>query len=184
MIQKIPLSLARWAVSLQNSLVLKFSTFSFMSELAGFSLNRIGSKYGGWWIPERILRDSSNRRVVISLGIGMDVSFDEELLKSGFVCIGLDPIKKYVDFAQKRLGTFQNLYLENLGIATYSGKQRFYPPEKSGHTSWTSTSSKKTIAEWSEEFEVISLPDLLFKYRELLLNSLVVLKMDIDGAEK
>ena len=87
-------------------------------------------------------------------------------------------------FASKELAGFTGLYLENLGLATHSGQERFYAPKSALHDSWSSTNSQLTGFEKSILLEVISLADLLAKYQSNILGSWTMLKMDIEGAER
>jgi hypothetical protein len=54
-----------------------------------FKLLRLGTEYGGWWIPLSALEDDRSK-VLVSVGLGYDVSFDSELIERGFRVIGLD----------------------------------------------------------------------------------------------
>ena len=83
-------------VKIQNLVVLKIVTFGFMSVNDYAPLIRLGSNYGGWWIPKSILEDNSKSRVLISAGLGFDVTFDKALLDAGFEVIGLDPLEESV----------------------------------------------------------------------------------------
>ena len=175
--------ICRFLVWVQNTFVNYLVLLGNFSVTTNFKLVRLGTSYGGWWVPKHVIEDSKIRRVALSVGIGHDVSFDKEILKSGFCVIALDPLTECVTFARKELAGFSDLYLENLGLATYSGQERFYAPKSALHDSWSSTNSQLTGFEKSILFEVISLADLLAKYQSNILGSWTMLKMDIEGAE-
>ena len=182
--RKFLLSSVHLLVAVQNSIVKNSSILGYSQVLGNPRLVRLGTDYGGWWIPESFLLQDNKKRTVLSIGIGHDVSFDKELLKRGFQCIALDPIIECVEYARTQLNDFPALHLENLGISTFTGKERFFSPLNSSHDSWSSTNSQETLAIDSKEFEVISLPHLFLKYREVIKDSVLILKMDIEGAEK
>ena len=175
-------AICRFLVWVQNTLVNYLVIFGNSPITTNYKLVRLGTSYGGWWVPKHVIEDSQIRRVALSVGIGHDVSFDKEILKSGFCVIALDPLTECVDFARKELDGFSNLYLENLGLATHSGQERFYAPRSPLHDSWSSTNSQLTGFEESIVFEVISLRDLLIKYESNIRDSWTKLKMDIEGA--
>jgi FkbM family methyltransferase len=170
-------------VKIQNALVNRLVTFGNVYTDSHGGLVRLGTSYGGWWIPRKILELTDRSRVALSIGIGHDVSFDRELLKCGFGIIALDPLEECVDFARSELVGFSNVYLANLGLATYSGEERFFAPKSETHDSWSSTNSQETGYERSVVFEVISLFDLITKYDAQIAGAWTMLKMDIEGAE-
>ena len=176
-------AICRFLVWVQNTFVNYLVVLGNSSVTTNFKLVRLGTSYGGWWVPKHVIEDSQIRRVALSVGIGHDVSFDKEILKSGFCVIALDPLTECVTFARKELAGFSDLYLENLGLATYSGQERFYAPKSHLHDSWSSTNTQLNSFEESIVFEVISLRDLLTKYESDIQDSWTMLKMDIEGAE-
>lgn len=113
-------------VKIQNVLVNYLVTLGNSSNNSHDGLVRLGTSYGGWWVPRKIIEETSRNRVSLSIGIGHDVSFDKELLKSGFEIIALDPIEECVSFAKKELEEHSRVYLANLGLLTYSGQERFF----------------------------------------------------------
>lgn len=170
-------------VRIQNALVNYVVTFRRYSMKPEVTLERLGSVYGGWWVPKSCTEDQGIRRVAFSVGIGHDVTFDKQLLKNGFSVIALDPLAECVAFAEKELSGFDGVYLDNLGLSTYSGNERFFSPRNSAHDSWSSTNSQLTSQDNSIVFEVISLSDLITKYKSVVEGAYTILKMDIEGAE-
>jgi len=173
----------RFLVKVQNALVNYLVVFGNLASSPDNYLTRLGTPYGGWWVPRHVIDNRQNSRFALSIGIGFDVSFDAEILNSGFHVLALDPIAECVGFARRELAGFTGLYLENVGLATHSGEERFYAPKSTLHDSWSSTNSQLTGFEESIIFEVISLPDLLAKYQSNIQDSWSMLKMDIEGAE-
>ena len=176
-------AIRRFLVKIQNGLVNHLVTLGNSSNNSHDGLVRLGTSYGGWWVPRKIMEETSRSRVSLSVGIGHDVSFDKELLKCGFEIIALDPLEECVSFARKELEGHSRVYLENLGLSTYSGQERFFAPKSEAHDSWSSTNSQLTNHEKSVVFEVISLSDLIAKYDSQIVDAWTILKMDIEGAE-
>lgn len=172
-------------VRLQNYFTQQIMIMGFLNRFSGVELERIGSDYGGWYVPQKFLEDNKLSRAAISVGIGHDVSFDRALLESGCRVIALDPLEECVDYARSELGDkFKNLNIEKLGLAVNTGFQILYPPKNPQHDAWSSTNSQNVDEVLGVQFEVISLIDLMSKYRDSLKDKSIILKMDIEGAEK
>jgi FkbM family methyltransferase len=174
----------QFLVKVQNSFVNYLVVFGNSSKKSNINLMRLGTSYGGWWVPKHIIEDKHISRVSFSIGIGHDVSFDKEVLKSGFQVIALDPLEECVNFAKENLAGYSGVYLENLGLATYTGRERFFAPKSKAHDSWSSTNSQLTEFEESIVLDVICLTDLLAKYESNFRGAWTLLKMDIEGAER
>ena len=170
-------------VAIQNRIVNRIVTFGYKLDNSNVTMVRLGTIYGGWWIPKTLIEKNDDKRVAISVGIGHDVSFDKELLISGFTVIALDPLEHCVSFAREELKEFAKIHIENLGLASFSGEERFFAPKHESHDSWSSTNSQITEHGRSSVFQVISLSDLLTKYETQTINATSILKMDIEGAE-
>ena len=170
-------------VAIQNNIVNRIVTFGYKQDNSNVTMVRLGTVYGGWWIPKTLIEKNDDKRVAISVGIGHDVSFDKELLSSGFTVIALDPLEHCVSFAREELKEFAKIHIENLGLASFSGEERFFAPKNESHDSWSSTNSQITEHDRSILFQVISLSDLLTKYETQTINATSILKMDIEGAE-
>ena len=147
-------------VSLLNKSTIYLVAFKFRDFLESRVLKRLGTPYGGWWVPTEYLETNLNKkRLLISAGLGHDVSFDVEMRAAGFTILGLDPTEDaYVGAS----GTFQHetqVKIINKGLWTSSGIQRFYKPRVAGHDSFSITNSQNQ--DEYLEFETISLRDLV-----------------------
>lgn len=134
---------------------------------------KYGSDYGGWWIcPDQINNDS----VIISAGLGEDLSFDVELIKN-YNCkiIGIDPTPKSIKYVESL--NINNLILLKCALSHSSGFITFNLPkdEKNISGSLEKIDSERTI-----EVESKSLSKIC---KELSLEKIDILKMDIEGAE-
>ena len=171
-------------VRVQNSLVIKYFAKSLSDQKGAGSLVRLGTEYGGWWVPEKMLHIESQEWSVISIGLGHDVSFDKEITNHGIPVIGLDPLQSCIAYANKEIGSNEKLTLINKGIWTQSGKRIFFAPKNITHDSWSITNTQMTSSKDSIEFEVISLKDLRKSHSSILDKKKLYLKMDIEGSEE
>ncbi len=163
-----------------NLLTLKLTIFgNFKSE--DFKLQRLGTEYGGWWIPLSALEDDRSK-VLVSVGLGYDVSFDSELIKRGFRVIGLDQQVECVAYAENVISS-RNATFICRGLGVESGQVRFYAPRNPLHDSWSITNAQNTNVEQSRIFEVMSFAELCKDYPEVVNSNFSMLKMDIEGAE-
>ena len=137
-------------------------------------LVRLGSAYGGWWIPTELVGADS---IVYSAGVGEDVTFDLALIDAfGCDVWALDPTPRSIEFA-KGIGDPQFHFLP-VGIWSEDAELRFYAPTRSEHVSHSILNIQH-----SDKFFIarcLSLPSLM---RELDHGRIDVLKMDIEGAE-
>ena len=170
-------------VNLQNRAVLKCIAFRVMNKSKARQFQRLGSDYGGWHVTTEIL-ESTGEKLLISAGLGHDVSFDLGMLEHNFKVIGLDPLKSSFEYATKKLAFYQDrVELINAGIWTESGSKIFYSPKVSDHDSWSISDVQETGKAQSKSFQVV---DLAYLANHSLLfqnNDVRILKMDIEGAE-
>ena len=174
-------------------------------------LKRFGSQYGGWHIC-LCKKHFSIESVVVSGGVGEDISFDVELL--GYedkVSIKLvDPTPKAISHYESYKSTSDNLdpaaYSTNGKqepsgyLSTASTRSRItlirkaisvdskgiflYPPKNSEHSSYSSTS----IGDSGDKvgFQSLTLFDIfagINKTKESKARNQIILKLDIEGAE-
>jgi FkbM family methyltransferase len=170
-------------VAIQNWVTIKISIFGFNSKPNKVELVRLGSDYGGWWLPSAAMSNSHIDRVAISAGLGFDVSFDKSLLELGFTVIGLDPLADCVAHANSKLAEFRRFTSLEKGLWKTTGVQSFFPPKHSEHDSWSATNIQQSPESMTKTFEVISLNDLFIMYPQLEKCDYRILKMDIEGSE-
>ena len=169
-------------VRYQNYLVIKFVILGFGSKSTG-SYTRLGTSYGGWWVPSRIIENRIEGRILLSVGLGFDVSFDEALLKSGFEVVGLDPLSESLDYANRALSAYPKFIGVNMGLWKNSGTEKFFPPKNPLHDSWSITNIQNAEATEFKEFNVISLNDLFDRFPHLQSSEYCAIKIDAEGAE-
>lgn len=174
------INLAHLLVRFQNRLTVYFACYGLKCSMKhGIHLKRLGSDYGGWWVPESSTV-YSRRKILVSAGLGFDVSFDKLMLKDGYFLIGLDPLLKSYLYALEELYEHGNKLILNKGVSTFDGKQKFYAPKIPNHDSWSTTNTQETEERLTNYFDVIALSSLPIDYDD---NSFVILKMDIEGGE-
>jgi len=171
--------LVKW----QNFLLINLVVWGFKTKRRTPPLVRLGTDYGGWWIPDEILNDSSKTRVLISAGLGFDVSFDEALLQAGFEVIGLDPLEESVNYASELLKNYRKFTCINVGLWSTTGSQNFFPPRNRLHDAWSATNVQNTTISSSRRFEVVSLRKISEIFPQLNEAEYRAIKMDIEGAE-
>ena len=162
-------------------MLLKAVVFKKMDCTYETELTRLGSEYGGWWIPTFFLNCKDNHFVLVSVGLGLDVSFDKEILKLGGKVIGLDPIPSSFHYAEVELGSFDGIRLVNKGLWIANGSQYFEPPDVSGFASWKIGSTSKHIG--ALKFDVVDLEEICRLIDSQGTSDFIMLKMDIEGAE-
>ena len=170
-------------MKIQNFLVIKLVTVGFKTQKHAEPLIRLGSGYGGWWIQKKVLEDKSKSRILISAGLGFDVTFDEELLAAGFEVIGLDPLEESVLYANRKLKEYSKFTGINLGLWKNSGRIAFFPPKNKSHDSWSAVNLQGAGTMEFKEFDVISIVDLFEKLPQLDSSEYCAIKMDIEGSE-
>ncbi len=169
-------------VALQNFLTVKMVLVGYRKHVNSLSLVRLGTSYGGWFVPKKILKAKQNS-VLVSAGLGHDTSFDLEMIKNGWYLIGLDPLHECCDLANRDLALYGDFEILNFGLASWSGYQKFYAPKVSGHDSYSTINVQQVSNPVSVSFPVISLEDLFESNTRLNEAHFKILKMDIEGAE-
>lgn len=170
-------------VGAQNQFAIRVVTLNFLRLSQQQTFIRFGSAYGGWHVASSLV-ESDGKKVLISAGLGHDVTFDIEMLKHGFRVIGLDPLKSSYEYAQETLARFgTSADLINVGLWKTSGSVDFYSPKVLSHDSWSILNAHETKDISSTTFPVVDL-DYLAQSRPYLAESAIrILKMDIEGAE-
>lgn len=146
-------------------------------------LMRLGSSYGGWWVPKELSKQDYINPYLVSIGLGHDVSFDFECLKLGVNLVGLDPLSSSIRYAEKELGSFPNKTLIQSGIWMTCGYVKFFQPRNIGHDSWSITNSQLTNTIGARSFKVMTLDNIVKKVPLIANSDFIILKMDIEGAE-
>jgi len=145
---------------------------------------RLGSEYGGWWVPDDdgILKFG----ICCSIGAGEDITFDIELSKKFSTnVIVVDPTPralqhfKSIQNVDQHSEAIRRLEFAGVGVWDSDTIQRFYAPKNSDHVSHSILNLQST-AEFFEA-QCYTVKTILEKYTRGVVPSL--LKLDIEGAE-
>ncbi len=135
-----------------------------------------GTAYGGWPLVTDLLSESS---VVLSFGLGCDISFDLETIKRfGLRVHGFDPTPKSAEWMAKQ-DLPSSFEFHKVGLSDFDGDLKFQEPSNPGFVSYSSADTP------DDAENVIKLPvkPLGALVQELGLYQIDVLKMDIEGSE-
>lgn len=135
---------------------------------------RLGSYYGGWWIPEV----APEGAVALCVGAGTDVTFDLELQRLGYRVYTVDPTPAAVAHVREHA---PSLELVQVGVWTATGELSFRQ-DAVWDESWMigDTVPSGTATSTEQSFPVMSLDDLVASTGH---DHVDVLKLDIEGAE-
>ncbi len=138
-------------------------------------LVRLGSDYGGWWVPEQAIRGV---RRAYCAGVGNDVTFDFALIER-YDCEvwAFDPTPSVID-AVARWTTPEQWHFEPVGLWDSEGVIRFYAPGLPDHGSLSATNARRT--DDFIEARVEALAEIMHRLGH---DRLDILKMDVEGAE-
>ena len=169
-------------VWLQNKLMFQLVLYKHRKGIGSVTLIRLGSAYGGWWVPKEVEK-SSRSKALVSAGLGFDTSFDEAMLERGWYVLGIDPLPECCALAQERLNKFPKFQVLNVGLSVENGYQTFFQPKNPLHDSWSTINVQSVVNPISMEFPVVSLKGLIGSHKVLVDSEYRFLKMDIEGAE-
>lgn len=137
-------------------------------------LVRLGSDYGGWWVPASVTRSGA---VCVCLGAGEDITFDIELCEQGATVITADPTPRAIEHVRSVTVSGDFLFLP-VGVAGVSGVRKFYVPRDPQHVSHSITNLQRTADFF--EAECLSMADLM---QRAGVSQIDLLKLDVEGAE-
>jgi len=177
------LSVKTFFVRIQNLATLQCILFG-LKKSSPVNLERLGSNYGGWYVPTEFSKSNNFEKFLISVGIGHDVTFDIELQNRGFMVIAIDPLEESCNFARNSELDQAKAKIIKAGLWLNSGETRFYPPKQENHDSWSITNSQYTSETASRFFPTVTLADILQEIGEKKSHQIIMLKMDIEGAER
>jgi FkbM family methyltransferase len=135
---------------------------------------RLGSGYGGWWIPREV--DSS--WTCYTVGVGEDASFDQALAEMGCEVLAIDPTPRAVNHMQGLVALHPNLSLAEYAVWCKDTELDFFPPADPQHVSYSLTNRQQTRD--PIRVPARTLPSIA---REFGHERIDLLKLDIEGAE-
>lgn len=138
----------------------------------GGPLVRLGSSYGGWWVPESALK---NPGVAYCAGAGEDVTFDLELVSRGFSVWTFDPTPRAIEHVAK-VGA--DLHFSPVGWWSSTTTLKFFAPVVAGDVSHSAVNLQNT-----EDYFTANVTTVREIAQANGHESIKVIKMDIEGAE-
>lgn len=173
-IYRRPFSIYRKVKSvLKNTYMMrKQSRFRFRGQ--PIKVQRVGSVYGGGWVATSFLHPNS---LVYSVGIGEEISFDEEL-HDLVPCkiVGFDPTPRASEFI-KKISVPKNYLFIPVGIASTNGLRRFYFPADLTHVSM---SLVHDAGAGYIDCDFLTLENIMSKLGHKFVD---LIKIDIEGEE-
>lgn len=138
-------------------------------------LRRLGTDYGGWWIPDEALQPGA---VAYCAGAGEDISFDVALHDAGLYVTTFDPTPRAIRHAEAHAPRSERFRFRPIGWWSHKTTARFYAPTNPEHVSHSILNLQKT----DEYFDapVQSVRDCMTELGDTHVD---LIKMDIEGAE-
>lgn len=137
-------------------------------------LTFLGTEYSGYWIPNSAIKSGGT---LWGVGLGVESSFESELLKHGYFVYGFEPEKNCFNISSDEL-RHTNSQIFNFGLW-----------DKSGSFNYTGTNISLVnifgLKEYSsEKLEIKSLWEVSHDLKLSKQSTPRILKMNIEGAEK
>jgi FkbM family methyltransferase len=138
-------------------------------------LVRLGSSYGGWWVPASALTPGS---VAYCAGAGEDVTFDLALLSRGVRVTTFDPTPRSVKYVDSLTIEDDRFRFVPVGWWNEDTEIDLYAPRDPAHVSYSALDLQGT-----GESITVPVRRVATLARELGDTALDIIKMDIEGAE-
>jgi FkbM family methyltransferase len=138
-------------------------------------LVRLGSRYGGWWVPRSVLRPGA---VAYCAGAGEDVTFDLALLEHGVRVTTFDPTPRSVAYVNSLRVEGGHFRFVPVGWWNDNTELDLYAPRDPAHVSYSALDLQAT-----GQSITVPVRRVATLARELGDTALDIIKMDIEGAE-
>jgi FkbM family methyltransferase len=138
-------------------------------------LVRLGSRYGGWWVPRSVLTPGS---VAYCAGAGEDVTFDLALLGHGVRVTTFDPTPRSVTYVNSLQIEDERFRFVPVGWWNDDTEIDVFAPRDPAHVSYSALDLQRTGQ--SITVPVRRVATLAHDLGDATLD---VIKMDIEGAE-
>lgn len=148
---------------------------AWLRPLANEELVRLGSDYGGWIVPSRLLRPGA---ICYCAGVGEDATFDLELIRHGCLVVSIDPTPRAISYGERLAREQPGFTLVPIGLWSAPAVLRFYAPRNPTDVSHSIVNLQGTAAYFEAECTTVRL-----LAEKLGHDHLDLLKLDIEGAE-
>jgi FkbM family methyltransferase len=149
--------------------------FRMLTTGAHEDLVRLGSRYGGWWVPRSVLAPGA---VAYCAGAGEDITFDLALLEHGVRVTTFDPTPRSVAYVDSLRIEDERFRFIPVGWWNTDTELAVYAPHDSAHVSYSALDLQDT-----GESITVPVRRVATLARELGDTALDIIKMDIEGAE-
>lgn len=138
-------------------------------------LVRLGSDYGGWWVPASAVRPGA---LAYCAGVGEDITFDVALHDRGCDVVAIDPVPRAAAHVATHGPADDRFTFHPYGLAAADGVVKFFPPRDPRHVSYSMANLQGTAV--ATELPVRSLRSVMNASGH---DHIDILKLDIEGAE-
>ena len=138
-------------------------------------LVRLGSRYGGWWVPRSVL---TPRAIAYCAGAGEDITFDLALLGHGVRVTTFDPTPRSVAYVDSLRIDDEHFRFVPVGWWSEDTQLAVFAPRDPAHVSYSALDLQAT-----GESITVPVRRVATLARELGDTALDLIKMDIEGAE-
>lgn len=136
---------------------------------------RLGSRYGGWWVPRSVLTPGA---VAYCAGAGEDITFDLALLEHGLRVTTFDPTPRSVRYVNSLARKDEHFRFVPVGWWNEDTEIDLYAPHDPSHVSHSAFDLQRT-----GESITVPVRRVTTLAHELGDPTLDLIKMDIEGAE-
>lgn len=141
----------------------------------GCTLTRLGTDYGGWWVPEEMLAPGT---IAYCAGAGEDISFDLALFVRGCTVRVFDPTPRAISHVESRDPHSDRFTFVPVGWWSREESLKFYVPADARHVSHSVVNLQGT-----REHFIAPVRPVRALMDELRDERVDIIKMDIEGAE-
>ena len=138
-------------------------------------LVRLGSRYGGWWVPRSVL---TPRAIAYCAGAGEDITFDLALLGHGVRVTTFDPTPRSVAYIESLRIDDEHFRFVPVGWWSEDTQLAVFAPRDPAHVSYSALDLQAT-----GESITVPVRRVATVAHELGDSALDLIKMDIEGAE-
>ena len=139
-------------------------------------LIRLGTSYGGWVVPKRVLRPGT---LCYCFGVGEDISFDLALVDQfGCEVFAFDPTPRSAAYVRSLEPLDSRFHFVPVGVWKEPGELKFYEPKDASHVSHSIVNLQRTDGYFIALVDTV--PALMAERTHTRLG---ILKLDVEGAE-
>lgn len=152
-----------------------------MKNFQKVQVEQFGNEYGGFFAYSPKVNDQFEIKTVLSFGIGEDLSFSEDIMKKFNPNIfAFDPTPKSISFVKQHLLSKNKKFsFSPIGISDKNETEQFHLPVNPSFVSGSIQVHEKV----QTEAIVVQMKNLSTICKELKINKIDILKMDIEGSE-